>query len=118
MGRAFLDPITGGSRRTFRLSGASFCSTASTKNCRSEIPASAARLLALVTRQHVHHNAASKWFAALAAGEAGLCRIVQLALIRLLNHRSVMGDDAISAGAAWRLIEELLHPLHGRGRAA
>jgi len=65
-------------------------------------------LLALVARQHVHHDSARKWFGTLSAGEAGLCREVQLALIRLLNHRSVMGDDAISAGAAWRSIEELL----------
>jgi toxin-antitoxin system PIN domain toxin len=65
-------------------------------------------LLALVARQHVHHNSARRWFGTLSAGEAGLCRLVQLALIRLLNNRPVMGDEAISAGAAWRLIEELL----------
>jgi uncharacterized protein len=65
-------------------------------------------LLALVARQHVHHTAARKWFGALSAGEAGLCRVAQLALIRLLNNRPVMGDEAISAGVAWRLIEELL----------
>lgn len=65
-------------------------------------------LLALVALQHVHHSAARKWFSALSAGEAGLCRVVQLALIRLLNNRSVMGEGAISPGAAWRLIEELL----------
>jgi toxin-antitoxin system PIN domain toxin len=65
-------------------------------------------LLALVALQHVHHSSARKWFGALSAGEAGLCRIVQLALIRLLNNRSVMGDGAISPGEAWRLIEELL----------
>jgi toxin-antitoxin system PIN domain toxin len=65
-------------------------------------------LLALVAQKHVHHNSARKWYAALAAGEAGLCRVVQLALIRLLNQPAVMGEDALPAAAAWRLIEELL----------
>ena len=65
-------------------------------------------LLAVVARPHVHHSAARKWFGALSAGEAGLCRVVQLALIRLLNNQSMMGEEAISTGAAWRLIEELL----------
>jgi predicted nucleic acid-binding protein len=43
-------------------------------------------LLALLLRQHEYHRTALKWFDILAAGEAGLCRIVQLALIRLLGH--------------------------------
>ena len=65
-------------------------------------------LLALVAQRHAHHSSARRWYGALAAGEAGLCRVVQLALIRLLNNASVMGDDALPAAAAWRLIEELL----------
>ncbi len=65
-------------------------------------------LLALLVRQHEHHNIALQWFDGLAADEAGLCRFVQLALIRLLGNSHIMGDDAVSAGTAWRLIEELL----------
>ena len=65
-------------------------------------------LLALLVRQHDHHELALRWFDRLVEGEAGLCRFVQLALIRLLGNRQVMGDDAIPPGAAWRLIEELL----------
>ena len=65
-------------------------------------------LLALLVRQHDHHRLARKWFDALEAGEAGLCRVVHLALIRLLGNRTIMGDDAISASAAWLLVEELL----------
>ncbi|MDP9053386.1 MAG: PIN domain-containing protein [Acidobacteriota bacterium] len=64
-------------------------------------------LLALLVRQHEHHKAALKWFEHLSADEAGLCRVVQLALIRLLGNRHIMGDDAVPAGTAWRLIEEL-----------
>ena len=64
-------------------------------------------LLALLVRQHEHHRLALRWFERLAANEAGLCRFVQLALIRLLGNRHIMGNDAVSAGTAWRLIDEL-----------
>ena len=65
-------------------------------------------ILALLVRQHEHHRRARKWFDAMGASEAGLCRIVHLALIRLLGNKALMGDDALSASAAWILIEELL----------
>ncbi len=64
--------------------------------------------LALLVIQHEHHKLARKWFDRLAADEAGLCRIVQLALIRLLANRSIMGVRVVSASAAWDLIEKLL----------
>ncbi|MEO8052994.1 MAG: TA system VapC family ribonuclease toxin [Acidobacteriota bacterium] len=64
--------------------------------------------LSLLVRQHQHHRIARKWYEALDAAEAGLCRFVQLGLIRLLGNRSIMGSDAISAVAAWDLIDELL----------
>ncbi len=65
-------------------------------------------LLALLVRQHEHHKLALEWFDRLNIDEAGLCRFVQLALIRLLGNSHIMGDDAVPAGTAWRLIEELL----------
>ncbi len=65
-------------------------------------------LLALMVRHHEHHKRARKWFEGLEAGEAGLCRFVQLALIRLLGNRAVMGEYALPASRAWLLIEELL----------
>lgn len=64
--------------------------------------------LALLVMQHEHHRTAVKWFDGLPAGEAGLCRLVQLALIRLLGNRSIMGDSAIAAATGWDLIETLL----------
>jgi uncharacterized protein len=64
--------------------------------------------LALLVKQHEHHRTAIQWFDGLSAGEAGLCRLVQLALIRLLGNRSILGDSAISAAAAWDLIQTLL----------
>jgi toxin-antitoxin system PIN domain toxin len=65
-------------------------------------------LLALLVRHHEHNEAAAQWFDNLEAGEAILCRFVQLALIRLLGSRTVMGKYAVSALAAWNLIAELM----------
>jgi toxin-antitoxin system PIN domain toxin len=64
-------------------------------------------LLALLVTHHEHHKVAFKWFDRLGAGEAGLCRWVQLALVRLLGNRHIMGEYATSALEAWALTEEL-----------
>lgn len=65
-------------------------------------------LLALLVRDHEHKKSAQKWFDGLSADEAGICRHVQLGLLRLLGNRHVMREYALAAPAAWRLIEELL----------
>jgi toxin-antitoxin system PIN domain toxin len=65
-------------------------------------------LLPLLVRHHEHHQLALRWFDSLEAGEALLCRMVQLALVRLLGNRTIMGKYAISASAAWALIADLL----------
>lgn len=65
-------------------------------------------VLALLVRQHEHHTTARNWFETLAEGEVGLCRIVQLTVIRLLGNRSVMGDYALPASAAWDVLTQLL----------
>ena len=65
-------------------------------------------LMALLVRHHPHHQSAARWFDGLAAGEAVLCRHVQLALIRLLGNRTIMAEYAVSARVAWGLIEALL----------
>jgi toxin-antitoxin system PIN domain toxin len=64
--------------------------------------------LALLALRHVHHEPATRWFAGLGSGEAAMCRIAQLALIRLLGNPAVMGDDAIPAVDAWNAIGQLL----------
>jgi hypothetical protein len=65
-------------------------------------------LLALLVRHHAHHDLALRWFDGLAPGEAVLCRFVQLALVRLLGNRTIMGNYAVSASAAWDLIADLM----------
>ena len=64
--------------------------------------------LAFLVKQHEHHRWAERWFERRAAGEVAVCRIVQLSVVRLLANRSVMGDDAMPASAAWKLFELLL----------
>ncbi len=64
--------------------------------------------LALLVSHHDHHTLAREWFDDLSAGEAGLCRMVQLSLVRLLGNRSVMGQYAVPAVKAWGTIQELL----------
>ncbi len=65
-------------------------------------------LLALLVRDHDHKKAAQSWFDGLSTDEAGLCRHVQLGLIRLLGNRHVMREFVLPAATAWRLLEELL----------
>jgi len=65
-------------------------------------------LLPLLVRHHEHHEIALRWFDGLHAGEAVICRFVQLALIRLLSNRTIMREFVLSAAAAWQLIEELM----------
>jgi uncharacterized protein len=62
----------------------------------------------LLVRHHEHHELALRWFEGLAPAEAALCRFVQLALVRLLGNRTIMGEYAVSASAGWDLITELM----------
>lgn len=64
--------------------------------------------LALLFVEHLHNEAARRWFDGLAAGEAGLCRMTQLGLIRLLGTSQIMGKHAVSASEAWRRVVALL----------
>jgi len=64
--------------------------------------------LALLVIQHRHHHVARQWFDRLGTGEAGLCRMVHLALMRLLSSPSVMGSTAIAPGVAFELVATVL----------
>jgi predicted nucleic acid-binding protein len=64
-------------------------------------------ILALLVRSHAHHDLARRWFGGLNAGEVGICRIVQLAIVRLLGNRAIMGSHAVSAATGWGIMVEL-----------
>lgn len=63
--------------------------------------------IALLVRRHQHHPLSLRWFDQLGRAEAGLCRISQLALTRLLANRTVMGESVMAPGAAWDLLRTL-----------
>jgi uncharacterized protein len=65
-------------------------------------------LLPVVVRSHPHHAVALSWYREQAAGRIGVCRFVQLGLIRLLGNSRIMRDRALSGRAAWDLTAELL----------
>ncbi len=65
-------------------------------------------VLPLLVRDHEFYKPAQRWFDRLASNEAGLCRQVQLAVIRLLGNRHIMGDLAMPASTALRMLEQLL----------
>ncbi|MDX2267667.1 MAG: TA system VapC family ribonuclease toxin [Bryobacter sp.] len=50
------------------------------------------------------HPLAKAWFTAQAEKSVGLCRFVQIALIRLLSTRKLMGANVLSTPAAYNLI--------------
>ena len=49
-----------------------------------------------------------EWFDGLEAREAGMCRVVQLGLVRLLANPSAIGKAAVSVSDAWKIAEKLL----------
>lgn len=60
-------------------------------------------LLALVYQFHQHHPTALAWFDTQRRGQAALCRVSQLALLRLLSNKRVMGPDVCTHERAWQL---------------
>jgi len=65
-------------------------------------------LVALLAGNHDQHALARKWFAGCAKGEIGICRYVQLGVIRLLTNPGVMKSSVISGFAAFRILHELI----------
>lgn len=65
-------------------------------------------LLALVTDRHAHHASAASWFDTLPAGDAMVCRVVQMGLLRLLNNPAVMREEALDAAGCWSVWRQML----------
>ena len=65
-------------------------------------------LLAMFAVRHKHHSVATRWSEGIGDGELGICRSVQLSVIRLLATRRVMGEDTIGAGDGWRMLQRAM----------
>ncbi|MEZ5398518.1 MAG: TA system VapC family ribonuclease toxin [Bryobacteraceae bacterium] len=64
--------------------------------------------LALLAPSHEHHAPVRDWYDTLEAGQAGLCRLVHLAVIRLLSNPKVMGPSVITTREAWDVLDSLM----------
>jgi uncharacterized protein len=64
--------------------------------------------LALAVEAHTHHRRAKAYWHSQAASLAAFCRVTQLAFLRHLTNKSVMGSQALAPGAAWKKCEEFL----------
>ena len=67
----------------------------------------------LFRSRHSHREICLEWYETLERDQMGLCRVVQLAVMRLLGTKAVMGADAIPASEALRAVEELLEDERG-----
>jgi toxin-antitoxin system PIN domain toxin len=65
-------------------------------------------LLALVTDRHAFHSLAARWLESVSAGEAILCRLAQVGLLRLLNNPAVMQEEVLDTASCWAVWHRLL----------
>src|SRR5882724_11304373 len=65
-------------------------------------------VLALLARKHVHNQVAQSWFDGLRSGEAGVCRAVQLSVVRLFANPAVMAEHALPPPTSWEMLSELM----------
>jgi hypothetical protein len=63
--------------------------------------------LALCAARHAHHGRADTWFQTLGDGQAVLCRIAEMGLLRLLTNPTVMKEDALDWKEAWAIAHTL-----------
>lgn len=64
-------------------------------------------LFPLLVSRHAHRNKALKWFDEINAGEATLCRLTRLGVLRLLCTPQVMGPDVLQPKDAVEALEVL-----------
>lgn len=58
--------------------------------------------LALAVEAHTHHERAKAYWQSEAAPVAGFCRVTELAVLRHLTNRAVMGTQVLAPSAAWK----------------
>jgi hypothetical protein len=63
--------------------------------------------IAAASDRHEHHSAARQWFDS-ASAPICFCRVTQMAFLRLLTNRKVMGEDTLSPAEAIAVYRQLL----------
>jgi uncharacterized protein len=64
--------------------------------------------LALTAEAHTHHHRAAVYWRNEAAPLAAFCRVTQLAFLRHLTNKSIMGTQTLTPAAAWRKCAQFL----------
>jgi uncharacterized protein len=64
--------------------------------------------LALAAQAHVHHDRAKAYWEREAAPVTAFCRVTQLAFLRHLTNKVIMGDHTLSPAGAWKKLQEFL----------
>jgi len=64
--------------------------------------------LSLAVEAHVHHARARAYWEGEAAPVCAFCRVTQLAFLRHLTNRSIMGAQVLAPPAAWKRRGEFL----------
>jgi toxin-antitoxin system PIN domain toxin len=64
--------------------------------------------LALAAEAHAHHRRAEAYWHNEAAPVAAFCRVTQLAFLRHLTNRTIMGDHVLTPSSSWNKRGEFL----------
>ena len=59
--------------------------------------------LAAAWARHVHHNIAKRWIDA-EEDDMAICRVTEMAFLRLVTNPAIAGDDAVTRRQAWDLL--------------
>ena len=73
--------------------------------------------LALAAGAHAHHDRAKAYWEMEAAPVSAFCRVTQLAFLRHLTNKAIMGDQMLRPSAAWKKLQEFLALPEVRGLA-
>jgi toxin-antitoxin system PIN domain toxin len=63
--------------------------------------------LALAWSAHVAHPVTKSWWEADVRRQIIFCRVTEMALLRLLTNRAILGDEAKTQAGAWHVYEML-----------
>jgi len=61
--------------------------------------------LAAIWGRHARHHIARQWFDE-QSDDLLLCRVTQMSLLRLVSNPAIMGEDVVTRGEAWRIIDQ------------
>lgn len=64
--------------------------------------------LALLWERHIHSEKAMEWFESDSGAQYFFCRFTQLAVLRLLTTKAILGEDILTMSGAWNVWDKTL----------